>query len=420
MSDPLPPHNVVGQESVFSRVSASLRSSPDFRYLWLSNLFFVGGNWSLTLVLSWLIYDSTGSEFLLAVYSAVRLTPLWLGPVSGVIADRFDRVLIVKIATVWSFAIAALLALSVSVGYEPYWLLVAGGLLAGFAQSPSQPARASLTLELVGRKNIANANGLNSMAMGLLQGIAPAIGGVVISRFGVSVGLWYASGFYVVAMLFIWRIAPVVRTVRVEHEPILRMVVSGLRIILTSRLTATVLGITLAANLLVWPIYFSFMPVFAKDVLGLDATGLGWLLLCYGMGSFLGAFIMASLGNFRRKGAAFVYGSMALGACWALFGLSQHVTLSFLLIGCVGLMVATYSVMQTTLMLMTCPPEVQGRALGVQELAIGATPIAALAQGAIATSIGVGLMTFFAGALFVIVLVIMALRVPELVRYTGE
>ncbi|MCO5229090.1 MAG: MFS transporter [Thermomicrobiales bacterium] len=62
--------------------------------------------------------------------------------------------------------------------------MVAG--VGGFADRPgaialSQPARSSLTLEMVGRRNIANANGLNSMAMGLMQGVAPAVTGVIIS-----------------------------------------------------------------------------------------------------------------------------------------------------------------------------------------------------------------------------------------------
>lgn len=421
MSDPFPsPASVERRPNVFARAGESFASSPGFRYLWLSSLFFAGGSWAVAISLGWLVFETTGSEFLLAVFTAVRLAPMWLGPVSGVIADRYDRVLVVKIASVWSFCLVLLLALGVSLGYEPYWLLVLVGLLTGLAQSPSQPARSSLTLEMVGRRNIANANGLNSMAMGLMQGVAPAITGVIISSLSAAVALWAGSLWYLAAILMIWRVAPVARSVRREHEPILQMVVDGLRIVLKIRLAATVLAITLAADLLLWPVYNSFMPVFAKDVLGLGASGLGWLMLCAGMGSFLGAFFIASLGDFKYKGTMFVFGTIVWAISWALFGLSEQVVPSFAFMALIGVTSATFGVMQTTLMLMTTPPEFQGRALGIQELVIGAMPIGSLVLGVIATGIGVGATTFLAAAVLVVVLLMLAVRVPELVRYTGE
>lgn len=402
------------------RAGESFRASVDFRYLWSSSLLFAGGNWAVAITLGWLVFETTGSEFLLAVFTAVRLAPLWLGPVSGVIADRYDRVLIVKIASVWSFGVVVVLALSVSVGYEPYWLLVLVGLLTGMAQSPSQPARSSLTLEMVGRENIANANGLNSMAMGLMQGVAPAITGVIISTLGAAAALWFGSLWYLLAAAMVWRIGAISRTVRLEHEPILQMVVGGLRIILKSRLTSAVLTVTLVANFTLWPVYNSFMPVFAKDILGLGASGLGWLMLCAGLGSFSGAFVIASLGDFRYKGALFLFGTTIWGVGWASFALSDRILLSFVLMGIIGITSATFGVMQTTLMLMTSPPEVQGRALGIQELAIGAMPIGSLGLGAIAAGIGVSATTFFAASVLVVVLLVLAVRVPELARYTGE
>ena len=47
-------------------------------------------------------------------------------------------------------------------------------------RAPSQPARAALVLDLVGRKNLSNANALNAMAMNMTQVIGPALGGGMI------------------------------------------------------------------------------------------------------------------------------------------------------------------------------------------------------------------------------------------------
>lgn len=406
--------------NVFARAIESVRSSRDFRFLWLSNLTFIGGNWSLILVLSWLVFDTTRSEFLLAVFTAVRLSPMWLGPLAGIMADRFDRVWIIRFASVWATTITLVLAVLVGVGFRPYWLLVVAGFVAGLSGSPSQPARSSLTLELVGRARLANANALNAMGFGVAGAAAPALGGVVLAAHGPSVGLLYTSCWFLLAAILMWQVTPRPAIVRVDHQPILPMITEGLRIVLKNRLTTTVLVITLAANLLIWPISNSFLAVFASDVLALGPDGLGRLMMFSGIGSFLGSFAIASLGDFRQKGRMFVLGSMVWGAGWAMFGLSQVASLSYGLIFGVGVVGAAFGVLQATLMIMTSAPEVQGRALGILELAIGSMPLGTILLGTIAAWIGVGRTTFFAGALFVLILVLHSIRVPDLLRYSGD
>jgi predicted MFS family arabinose efflux permease len=197
------------------------------------------------------------------------------------------------------------------------------------------------------------------------------------------------------------------------------MITIGMRTVLRSRLTSAVLLVTLSANILIWPIYQTFMPVFAKDVLGLNASGLGWLLTCGGLGGLTGSLIIAMMGDFRFKGGLFVLGTAAWGALWAVFGLSHSVPISFAIMACIGLMSASFGVLQTTLMLMTTEPGMQGRALGIQELAIGSMPIASLGLGVVAQAIGVGATAFFCGILLAMILLTLAFRVPELIRYSG-
>ena len=69
-----------------------------------------------------------------------------------------------------------------------------------------------------------------------------------------------------------------------------------------------VLGITFTANIFLWPVYHGFMPVIAKEHLGLSPQGLGWLLACAGAGGLTGSLLIASLGDFRFKGGLFVLG----------------------------------------------------------------------------------------------------------------
>jgi MFS family permease len=398
-------------------ILTSLKLSRQFRFLWVSNLFFFGGAWTQTLVLAWLVLETTGSTFRLALFTAVRLAPLLLGPFSGVISDRFDRVKLLLGACTWTLCAVSIVATVVTLDRAPYWVLVLGGLAIGLGQSPSQPSRSSLVLDLVSREHLSNANALNSMAMNVTQVVGPAAGGAMISTFGAPSALWISTAWYALSLCALLPLRSMKHSRQAHHESAIGMLVSGFRTVLSNRLTATVLCVTLCANILIWPVYQAFVPVFAVDVLGLDAAGLGWLLTCVGVGGLTGSLIIASLGDFRFKGGLFVLGTGAWGVLWALFGLSTSTPLSFVLMIGIGIMSASFGVLQTTLLLMTTDPAVQGRALGMQELAIGIMPISALILGGIADRVGVGPTTTVCGCLLAICMLTIAVRVPSLLRY---
>lgn len=417
----LPQQEQPPRENIFQRAGSSLRSSRDFRFLWLTNLFFIGGNWTVTLVLGWLVFEVTGSELMLAIFAAIRQAPLWAGPFFGLIADRFDRTIIIRIVAAWSLVIVGLLAILTSMNATPYWLLLISSLLLGIAQSLAQPARASLMLEMVGRENLANANALNSMGIGITQAVSAAIGGGIVSLVGSAWALGYAALWFALSAIMMWQVRPAPRkTVQVERVPMLPMVTDGIRIVLRNRLTTTVIVVTLAANILVWPVHYSFLPVFASDVLNLGPAGLGRLMMFSGIGGFIGAFIIASLGDFRLKGGVFIFGSIIWASGMAIFGLSQTAILSYVILFVIGIISAAFNVLQIPLMLMTSAPEVRGRAMGVLELAIGAGPIGTLLMGVFANTFGVGPTTFVGAILFIGVLITVAIRVPDFVRYTGK
>lgn len=400
------------------RAAASLVHHPRYRLLWVSNLFFFAGIWTQTMVLGWLVYEITHSEFAMAVFTAARMAPMMLGPLSGVISDRFDRVRLLLIASVWAFGTMSVIASLVWVNVISYGGLVIGGLCIGMAQSPSQPARFTLVFDFVGRENLSNANALNSVVINMTQVIGPAIGGAMIVTFGVAVALYVSALFCLAAFLALWPLRKVeTRHERQPEETLTGLLVTGFRAVLSNRLASSVLLITFAANFLLWPIYAGFMPVFAKARLGLDAEGLGWLLACSGAGGLVGSLTIAALGDIKFKGGLFVVGTALWGALWASFALSSSLPLSYMLMAGIGLAASPFGVMQTTLLLMMTEPRVQGRVMGLQELIIGITPLAAIVLGAAAELFGIATVAFVNGILLVLFLAGLAARVPALLRY---
>lgn len=408
--------NQAGTRNVFSLLGVN----PRFRVLWIANLFFFAGVWTQTLVLGWLVYDLTGSALSVSIYAAARLAPMLFGPFGGLLSDRFDRVRLLMIASAWTFLALAVVATLVSLGDVPFWVLVVGGFAIGLGQSPSQPARSSLVLDLVGRTNLSRANALNAMAISLTQIVGPALGGAMIGALGVAATLWIAATWYAVSFLALLPLRSVVQRRQARVGSALTMLAGGFRDVLSIRLARAALFVTLAANILIWPIYQGFIPIFAADVLDLDARGLGWLMTCTGIGGLLGSLIIGSMGDFRWKGGVFVLGSAAWGFFWFAFGSSDQPALSYALMLAIGVAGSSFGVLQATLLLMTTPPAVHGRALGTQELVIGVMPFSTLMLGAIAQQIGVARTTQACGLLLMVLLVGLAVRVPELLRFGGH
>lgn len=403
------------------RVAASLILYPRYRLLWISNLFFFAGLWTQTLVLGWLVFEMTRSELSVAVFTAARLSPMMLGPLAGVISDRFDRPRLLLIASGWAFAVVASLVGLIAFDMISFWGLAFGGFCIGLAQSPSQPARFTLVVDLVGRESLSNANALNSIVFNITQVVGPALGGAMIAAFGVAPALSISALWYLVSFLALWPLRNV-RGVRpaAEKESLKELLVSGFRTVWTNRLLRAVLTITFVANTLLWPLYQGFMPVIAKQHLGLTPQGLGWLLTCAGTGGLIGSITIASLGDFRFKGGLFVIATATWGMLWAIFALSPSVPLSFALMALIGLSSSPFGVLQNTLMLMMTEPRVQGRVMGIQELTIGVMPLASIMLGSMAELIGIMNVALLSGTLLATALISVALRNPALLRYSGQ
>jgi MFS family permease len=391
---------------------------PQFRHLWTSSLFFFAGIWMQTIILGWLVFDITNSEVKLAIFTAARLGPMLLGPVSGIVADRLDRARFMLTTIAWATLVSSVLALLVSIGQVTYWELVLGGFLLGLAQSPSQPARYTLVSDIVDSKHLSNANALNSMVVTMMQGIGPAMGGALISLFGVPLALWISVLWYPVSYVALWPIRHVGRAGPRGNATSARdQLLGGLRIVLSDRLMGSVLIVSLAANIFLWPIYQALMPVFARDVLHIGAGGLGLLLTVSGAGALTGSLTIAFFGDFERKGAVFIYGTATWGVCWALFALSRSLPVALPLMAAVGLASSTFA-LQSTLLLMLAPAEVRGRAMGLQQLAIGVLPLATLLQGIAANVLGVSLSAVLSGATLAGIMLYIGARVPVLVGYS--
>lgn len=398
------------------RTFDTLRYYPDFRLLLASSFLYSTCLWMLIIVTGWLAYELTGSAFLVAVFGAVRVTPQVFGPFVGALVDRIDRKKLLITARALQATFAGILAILSATGLLEFWHLVVIGFFQGVIMTASFTTYAAISMDIVGKDNISNAVSLNLVVMNVTRVIGPVAGGALIAVLGPATTFGIASLLASLAMVSLFLLALPARTMVSGQGSVFRELAQGFKYVIHNRDMLSVLAITFVANLFVWPAYASFMPVFAKDNLGLDALGLGILTSGFGVGALIGALIIASMGNVKGKGLIYLLGTLLFALFFGAFVLSGSFPLALFLVSVAGLASSGFGIMQSTLILILAPEDMRGRSMGFLMLAIGGMSVGSLALGVVANVIGASLATAINCALLVVSILAIVVWAPNLRR----
>jgi MFS family permease len=188
--------------------------SPGFRWLWLANLVSKLGDWLGFIALNLYVFDLTGSATALAGLLAVESIPILLiGPVAGVIVDRFRRRKVMMAANLGAAIVFALLPLATDL-----WQIYVLALLSRVAFSFFEPAERALVPDLVGKDKVLAANSALSVVNYLALIIGPAIAGFLVAASSAAVAFWADAVSFIVAIIFISRISGELPRTRPEGE----------------------------------------------------------------------------------------------------------------------------------------------------------------------------------------------------------
>jgi MFS family permease len=340
-----------------------LRIRPAFRSLWLAQVISLTGDWFNTIASVIIVNRYAASGLAVGgLFLARALPPFLLGPVAGVVADRFDRRKVLILSDVLRAGIV--LCFLLIDGPEDLWLLYVLTVLQFSVSSFFEPARAALVPSLVKSDELLTANTLASITWSAMLTLGGVIGGLTASLFGVQVSL-------VVDVLTFLASAGLVLTIRGPLEaktvPSLESgwqnFVDGMNYV---RKDLDVGLVTLVKALgqvgsfdIIAALYASY--VFREGQEG--ATTLGLMFTAFGVGAVIGPLISNRFGEshaawLRR---AILAGFVCLPLAWLIVGTAP--TLPVALVGCVlrgvgGSINWTYS---DVLLQMTVPNHLLGR-----------------------------------------------------------
>jgi MFS family permease len=363
----------------------------NFRLFWFGQLISLVGTWMQSIGQAWLVLLLTHDPLWLGFVAAIQFLPvLVLGLFGGVIADvlpkRATLVGTQAASMLLAFALGALTFANVA---QVWHILVLAALL-GVVNAVDMPTRQAFVVEMVGREDVTNAVGLNSAIFNAARIVGPAVGGLLIGALGVT-ACFFLNGLSFVAViagLLLMREADLLPAVRLARPTSIRDVADnlaeGLRYV---RATPVVLlAVVLVGLVSTFAMNFNvIVPALAQNVLGVGATGLGFLMASMGLGSLTAALFVALLDRPRPR--IIVIGAFGLGALEVILGGVRSYPIALVAMYGAGAAAIAMMVSANTSIQLAVPDRLRGRVLSVYTTVFaGSTPIGAPVIGWLASA----------------------------------
>ena len=284
----------------------------NYRLYWWGQVVSLIGTWMQQVSLPWLVLALGGTPLQLGFVAVLQFGPaMFLAPFGGVVADRIDK----RHALIATQAAASLQAfvifLIVATGAVEIWMVLVMALVLGLVNAIDMPIRQALASDLVPRHLLHNAIALNSMAFNGARVVGPALAGLIIAAgtaatgsalAGVAITLALNTVTYAGVLTGLLRMNPheIRRMQRPERHPhVLESLREGFRYAVRTPLVLWCL--VLLGGIAAFGFNFQILlPLFATDILDLDAEGYGALFAAMGIGSLAGSLTLAAM---RRRRA---------------------------------------------------------------------------------------------------------------------
>ena len=374
---------IEGRSDAGGRFSAF--AHPSFRLYWSARLLTTFGTQILSVAVLWQIYDLTRSTAYLGLVGLVQFAPaLLLVLVTGSVADRYGRRLIMGLATALAALCGLIMAALSASGFQIPVLMLAVLTLFGVARAFLGPASASLVVSLVPTRDFSNAVTWNSSAWQAATIIGPVAGGLlyglgetgagadgVLTGHGAEIA--YGTAFVCMALgtLLVCLIPAIPKRDPSAAGRSLQDMLAGFTFIWKEKVVLGAISLDLFAVLLGGVV--ALLPVYARDVLHLGPDGLGMLRAAPGIGAVLTAAALAAFPIRDHAGRIMFVCVGLFGVFTVIFGLSTVAWLSILALALLGAADMVSVVVRETLLQLWTPDEVRGRVNAVNSVFVGAS-----------------------------------------------
>lgn len=394
-------------------ISHSLRAfgDRDFALFWLGGFLANFGGWFQNLAIPYVLYITTQSAAWAGLGTVAQFLPgLFLGPVGGMVAERYE----LRLTLLWTQLVRAIIALMLFGAWMLDWhspaLILVLALGAGAAQGVQLPSWQAFIYHVTPRADLVSAVTLNSVQFILARSFGPALASLILLWWGPAAA--FITAFLVIAIA-IATLMPLPASVLHASHPledragVFRGFIEAIRYIAGQPGLGVALCMLLAAGLLGMPV-FQHAIVFAEAVFHSGTGGLALLNLGLGLGTIVAVPLVAGFEHrvTRRQLAAYAMPLYALAL--ALFGLSPTPLWGAAALTLVGIcFLAVHAAAQNAVQIIVAN-EFRGRVLAVTVMTSGgANAAGAFLQGLLVDATGPRTAVLLASALLLFTALLM-------------
>jgi MFS family permease len=393
--------------------------SAQFRLLWIGLTISAVGTKMQDTTVRWHVYELTHSMVALGLIGLCRFLPIVLfSLLGGAVADAQDRRKILLLTQTALAAGAAILASLTQSGRISAASIYGVNALSAAALAFDSPARQSLIPNLVPRKHFSNAASLNSTAYKVATVVGPCLAGSLLQRGSIALIYWINAASFLAVLIAVLRIKPEA----MQHKQVERSRVNmaalrdGLRFVWSR-------------PILMWPMCLDFlatffssaealMPVFAKDILRVDARGYGLLTAASAVGSVGTGATLAFRRPVVRQGLTMLLAVAVYGLATVLFGLSHIFWLSMAALVVMGAADTLSSILRQTIRQMNTPDNLRGRMTAINMIFFtGGPQLGNLEAGLVASVVGAPWSVISGGIGCLLAVAWVAARAPVMRNY---
>ncbi|NBD12849.1 MULTISPECIES: MFS transporter [Corallococcus] len=374
---------------------------PGYFAVWLGALISNIGTWMETVAMGVYVTQTTGrAEWTGAIVALSFLPAVFLAPVGGALADRFDRRAYAALGALLQAALAGVLTVLAFRGQLSVSAIGVISFLSGCVSTLTYPAFSALLAELVPPHELHLSTSLNSAQFNLGRILGPTLAAVVLQAGGPAWALLANTLSFFAVLVALWRVVPPARDPRVKREPLLDGIVRGITVAYRDEDISLVLVATFFVAALVAP-FIGLVPVFAIRELGQGAAATSLLVTCQGAGAVTAALCVGTLAEMVGQGRLRGYAAMSIAMLSGVYWLAPTLQVAAV---CIFFLGANYLVLMSSLSA-SCqnrvPRELQARMGSLYSMVLGAGySLGVWFQGALADRMNLRLVTLGASALF--------------------
>jgi MFS family permease len=414
--------NTEHKPSIFSALTIDLtplKTSRDFRLLYIGQFVSQFGSSISYVVLPWQMYQLTKSNFAVGMLGVAEFVPMFIMAfVGGALADFIDRRRLIVIAEIGlAICCGVLVANSLLAQPRVSVLFVVAALFAAL-NGLHRPAMEALTPRLVAPELMSAVAALGMFRWSFSFIAGPALAGLIATGLGAGVAFALDAATFLVSILalLLIRSVPMPEQAHEDERPSFQSIVEGLKY---ARSRQELLGTYLIdINAMFFGMPIALFPAIAESFGG---ASVGLFYAMPAVGALAISLTSGWTSKINKHGLAVTIAAAAWGAAIVVFGLAGNLWVALLFLALAGAADAVSGVFRMTIWNQTIPDHMRGRLAGIEMISYLTGPYLGNAEaGLVAARFGLGFSVVSGGVMCVLGSGVLALLLPRFIRYGGR